>query len=380
MHGNRIKLAKKALMLFIRSLPSNSLFNVVSFGSSYKLMFDQSRKYDDDTMQSALSNIETFSSDFGGTELDGAISCVLSQTQNHKYPRNVFVLTDGAISNTQTVLDIIEKHNHETRVHSFGIGSGASKYLVNEIAHSGKGTATHIAKNDKQISAKVIKALKHASKPAFTNVSIDWGKSNNEVEFSAPMSPYTSNIYEEEPFDLYAILSESKVEETELRLKFYNTYEQTDKEVVFKLDLNQIKMSDSAHEFQLAARRYIDFCDRFGGKESSETIIGISTEYQVLCSKTALFGKIKNKRKSKKKMKTIEIPVNKLDHNMRGYQDYGVKARSHKSKGKSPSGHIFHKHCKSNMNHNMTCIICILTFLILYDLTSLHAYFKFSNK
>ena len=96
----------------------------------------------------------------------------------------MFVLTDGAISNTQQVLDIIEKHNHETRVHSFGIGSGASKYLVNEIAHSGKGTATHIADGDKQINAKVIRALKQAAKPAFTNVNIDWKSNQKAIELS----------------------------------------------------------------------------------------------------------------------------------------------------------------------------------------------------
>ena len=219
------------------------------------------------------------------------------------------MLTDGSISNTQTVLDIIERHNHETRVRSFGINSGFSKYLVNEIARSDKGVATHIADKgvathiadkgvathiadkgvathiadkDRQINAKVIKALKHASKPAFTNVSIDWGKNKMAVDLSAPMSSYISNIYEEEPFNLYTILSESKVEETKLRLKFYNIYKLTNKEVIFKLDLDQVKWSDDTHKFQLVAKRYIDVCDRFGGKESSEKNIGISTEYQVL--------------------------------------------------------------------------------------------------
>ena len=283
MSGNRMELAKEALILFIRSLPPDSLFNIVSFGSSYELMFDQSMKYDDNTMQQALSGIESFCANFRGTELKEVINSVLSTVHDYKYPRNVFVLTDGAISNTQQVLDIIEKHNHETRVHSFGIGSGASKYLVNEIAHSGKGTATHIADNDKQINAKVIRALKQAAKPAFTNVKIDWKRNRKAVEISCPESPYMSNIYEEEPFNMYAIMSESKVKESNICLTFFNTYEQTEKEVVFKIDLSQIQVSEDGHEFQLAARRYIDFCDRFNKKESeSGSITKISTKYQVL--------------------------------------------------------------------------------------------------
>ena len=283
MRGNRIELAKEALMLFIRSLPPDSLFNVVSFGTSYQLMFDKNKKYNDKTMKYALSQIKTFRSDFEYTELERPMNYVLSQSFDYKYPRNVFVLTDGAISNTQQVLDIIEKHNHETRVHSFGIGSGASKYLVNEIAHSGKGTATHIADGDKQINAKVIRALKQAAKPAFTNVNIDWKGNSKAVELSCPESPFMSNIYEEEPFNMYAIMSESKVKESNICLKFFNTYEQTEKKVVFKIDLSQIQESEDGHEFQLAARRYIDFCDRFNKKESeSGSITKISTKYQVL--------------------------------------------------------------------------------------------------
>ena len=78
MGGSRINLAVEALMLFIRSLPPDSLFNVVSFGSSYKLLFKKNKKYDDNTMQQALSEIELFDADFGGTVLEGAINSVLS--------------------------------------------------------------------------------------------------------------------------------------------------------------------------------------------------------------------------------------------------------------------------------------------------------------
>ena len=41
---NRIQLAKDALSLFIRSLPLNCYFNVISFGNDWTAMFSQSGK------------------------------------------------------------------------------------------------------------------------------------------------------------------------------------------------------------------------------------------------------------------------------------------------------------------------------------------------
>jgi uncharacterized protein with von Willebrand factor type A (vWA) domain len=53
MGGKRIEKAKEALILFIRSLPQDTYFNVISFGSSSKKMFPNSVKYGDKEVQFA---------------------------------------------------------------------------------------------------------------------------------------------------------------------------------------------------------------------------------------------------------------------------------------------------------------------------------------
>ena len=47
MGGTRIKKAKEALILFIKSLPQDTYFNVVSFGSSSEKLFHESMRYSD---------------------------------------------------------------------------------------------------------------------------------------------------------------------------------------------------------------------------------------------------------------------------------------------------------------------------------------------
>jgi len=113
---------------------------------------------------------------------------------------------------------------------------------------------------------------------------------------------------------LYAIISEDKIKDSNITLTFFNTHEQTEDTIVLQVDTSSIKTSEKDFEFQLAARRYIDFTKRFGKEDlKDEIIIQTSLEYQVLSHKTSFFGKIKTNNKSKEEMKTIEIPIKSLD-------------------------------------------------------------------
>ena len=46
--------AKEALILFIKSLPEDTFFNVISFGSNNTKLFPNSKKYSDDEVKSAV--------------------------------------------------------------------------------------------------------------------------------------------------------------------------------------------------------------------------------------------------------------------------------------------------------------------------------------
>jgi von Willebrand factor A domain-containing protein 5 len=322
MGGERIKTAREALSLFIRSLPPNSKFNVISFGSHYESMFDESREYDNISRNEALKQVEGFKSDFGGTELFEPVEHILKIHPEHKYPRSIFILTDGSIFNPEQVFEVIGQHNSHTRVHSFAVGSGASKYLVNEIANNGLGSATIVADNDPQIKTKVIRALKLASKPAYTNISVDWSANKDAVKFEVPRPSNVPNLYEEEPFHFFAILDESKLKEENLTVNFYNTFEQTDDTLVLRIDPSKIVDTKDGQDFWIAARKHIENINKLGTQEEKDKeVLEISVKYSVLSDKTAFFGKIKNKEVSGEEMKTIAIPVKKLQSHS-AHQDF----------------------------------------------------------
>lgn len=69
MHGERIEQAKKALQIFLQSLPQNSKFNIYSYGSKFDSMFKESVPYDEQHLNMARNELNKFRSDYGGTKV-----------------------------------------------------------------------------------------------------------------------------------------------------------------------------------------------------------------------------------------------------------------------------------------------------------------------
>lgn len=57
MGGTRIQQAKKALILFLKSLPEDSYFNIISFGSSSQRIFQKSEKLDFSKIEVAIKQV-----------------------------------------------------------------------------------------------------------------------------------------------------------------------------------------------------------------------------------------------------------------------------------------------------------------------------------
>ena len=67
MNGGRIEQARKSLVLFLKSLPPRSKFNVISFGSDFEFMFGKSQDYEDEIVGKAIETISRMDADMGGT-------------------------------------------------------------------------------------------------------------------------------------------------------------------------------------------------------------------------------------------------------------------------------------------------------------------------
>lgn len=147
MSGSRMKTAKDALILFLKSLPYNSLFNVYSFGSNYEKLFNRSVQYTEENIKTAVNKVEIMNANLGGTEILEPLLSIFGEERVTKYQRNIFLLTDGDISNTNSVILTIKKNcfYRSSRVFSIGIGNGCSQDLIERAAKAGGGLSVIVS-------------------------------------------------------------------------------------------------------------------------------------------------------------------------------------------------------------------------------------------
>ncbi|PKU32613.1 von willebrand factor a domain-containing protein 5b1 [Limosa lapponica baueri] len=115
MNGVNINRVKDALLVILKSLMPACLFNIIGFGSTFKTLFPASQTYCEESLAVACESIKRIRADMGGTNILSPLKWVIRQPIHRGHPRLLFLLTDGAISNTGKVLELLRNHSCSTR-------------------------------------------------------------------------------------------------------------------------------------------------------------------------------------------------------------------------------------------------------------------------
>lgn len=154
----------------MRSLPEGTLFNIIGFGSSFSSLFKSSVEYNENHLKQAVDHVDKMTANMGGTEILNPLKSIFSTKPKEGIPRQLFVLTDGEVSNPDSCIDVIKQQALSTRVFTFGIGEEVSKRLVSGMAKAGNGGAEFVKSGD-NMDEKVMRQLEKALRPALTDVN-----------------------------------------------------------------------------------------------------------------------------------------------------------------------------------------------------------------
>ena len=172
MRGEPIASARATLELLLRSLSPGCAFNVVGFGSKFKLLFPEgSKRYDTESLQKATEYASTMQADMSGTQMLAPLVEIFRLPNLPGMSRVVIVLTDGAVSNTEMVLRCVREYRNSGRVFSIGIGSDVSSELVRGMAEVGEGRAVFVREGER-MQGKILRLLSDAMNPCYTDVEL----------------------------------------------------------------------------------------------------------------------------------------------------------------------------------------------------------------
>jgi len=186
MQGSSINLAREALNILLHSLPPSSSFNIVRFGSRYEELWPASQPYTDRSLLDAKEAVVGMQANLGGTEILTPLQKLLEEKTT--IPRRIFVLTDGAVSNSHQCIKVVKKNNTRNRVFTLGIGAGADRHLVKGMARAGLGTAQFTTEGE-AMAPKVLKQLKNCLQPSVEDLAVDWGLQVDSAQAPDPLPP-----------------------------------------------------------------------------------------------------------------------------------------------------------------------------------------------
>ena len=337
MSGDSIRIAREALGLFIHSLPVDAHFNIVCFGSSYMKLFPASKALTDESLAEAKSLIQRIDANLGGTEIYTPLDYIFKLPKIVGKPRQVFVITDGEVSNSMECVNLVSRNATNNRVFTLGIGSAADRHLVKGMARSGMGTYAFTDYNE-NISGKVMKQLKDAIQPCIYDVELDWGADQSAMEFcQAPMK--IPPLYDGTRMLVFRLWEENAKLADRVKISAVTPEGTLSEEI--KIAASDYKKGEMIH--RMFARKMIqDLEEQHGMEEESSEINTVITDlglkYSLASKMTSFIGVSESKNDGDGEMVSRQVHNQVPDRMFGGMRSrgFGMNAMMSMSRGPAP--------------------------------------------
>ena len=286
MSGNQIKIASKALQLFIRSLPAGSYYQIIGFGSDFRKYDEIPKEYNKENINKTLEIIEKLGADLGGTNISGPLKEIYNHPEIYdkiNLPRNIFLLTDGEIWDKQEALSLIEKNNNKYFVYSIGIGNSFDADLIKNAGIMGKGNY-NFCRDLNNLNSIIASEINKATSNYISNLKINTNLNDKNIikNNSIPNILRSNNIV-----NLYYITEKKDDDSQKIKIEINysedglktmtNNYEILPEIIEKGEDLSKLIINNYLLENQ---------------NLSNEEKLKLSLKYQIFSKHTSLFAEV----------------------------------------------------------------------------------------
>ncbi|XP_037095147.1 protein mono-ADP-ribosyltransferase PARP4 [Syngnathus acus] len=177
MRGEALLWAQRIARHVIKTLNGDVKINIVLFGTDHTQAFLTPQPLDK-ARQAAENFIQSFSPVGGSTELWRPLQA-LALLPPSQGTRNLFLLSDGHLQNSEVTLQLIRDNVEHSRLFTCGISSTANRHMLRTLAQAGCGAYEFFdAKNKHKWAEKVERQVRRTASPGCSSVSVKWQQFN----------------------------------------------------------------------------------------------------------------------------------------------------------------------------------------------------------
>ena len=295
MSGKPISLVIQTLKVFMLSLPKGSYYQLIGFGSNYKLYSDKPLSYTKENINKTILDIENLNKDLGGTDIFQPLEYVynnLKNNENLNLPQNIFILTDGYTGQKEKALDLIEKNNNDCQVYSYGIGNSFDYDFIRTAGECGHGAFKFI-NNIENLNVAINEQLNKCMRAYFDKVKFSVeNKNNGEIIYDF----YRNKFILENQLVNYLFIVKGKNDDN-IEIKCDYNQEGKSLNEVFNFDRNKILNLKNGNILSKIIMNNLIQKGKGEDFSKEEKIKKIAKKYQILCQYTSLFAEIENTEK-----------------------------------------------------------------------------------
>ena len=313
MSGHPIKVVIESMLIFIQSLPKDSYFQIIGFGSDFEKYNKSPVEYNDKNIKEIVEKIKELKADKGGTDIVSPLNDIFNNKKEYekiKLSKNIILLTDGEVEDKNRCFNLIKENCNMFKVHSIGIGNDFDEELIKSCGIYGKGSFNFV-KNLDNINSVVIKILKKCIMPYLYDIRftlLNKNKNNNLI--------FTKNedfVYQDEIINYSFILDEDNKHNLidlenniiKFKIEFIKNQKSNKVEMEFKKS-NIIYLPDGDNLTKIIIDKYL----KTNLDIDEQTEIKISKEYEVLSKNTSLFAEIENENSQQNKLIKVNVLSN----------------------------------------------------------------------
>lgn len=171
MSGDSIAQARAALHEILVLLEPLDWFNIVAFGSNYRMLSEQLLPVSENSLAMAARFVAELDADMGGTEINRALVAAYDSGVREGLSQDLLLITDGEVWQHDAVVKVAHRSGH--RIFTVGVGGAVSEAFLRQLAEQ-TGGACELVTPREGMAEHIVRHFKRIDQPSAAAVKVVW--------------------------------------------------------------------------------------------------------------------------------------------------------------------------------------------------------------